>query len=190
MSDFRRATGWITLAAVPALLGALSCARQTPEESAPQATSAQAMSPAERGEYVSIVAGCHDCHTPGAMYGAPDFERKLAGSDLGWQGPWGVSYARNLTSDIATGLGAWTDAEIERALRSGVKKDGTPILPPMPWPSLARLTPEDMAALIAYLRSVPAVSHKVPGIVPPGQKPAGAVVVLPPPPAWDAPRKP
>jgi len=190
MRVLRSALAMMLVAGSPAIFGALSCAPRSGEESAQPASPARSMTPVERGEYLVVITGCDDCHTPGALYGAPDFERRLSGSDLGWQGPWGVSYPRNLTPDVETGIGAWTDAEIERALRSGVKKDGTPILPPMPWPSLARLTPEDMAAVIAYLRSLPAVSHKVPAIVPPGQKASGGVLAFPPPPAWDAPRKP
>lgn len=178
---------------VPLLILALSsalvsCTSQPAEEKA--APPAQpAMTKLQRGEYLTAVMGCHDCHTPGGMYGAPDLHRALSGSELGWQGPWGVSYAANLTPDSATGIGTWTEVEIERALRSGVKKDGSPILPPMPWPDIARLNPEDMSALIAYLKNVPTVSHAVPKAVPPGAKATGALVPFPPPPAWDAPRK-
>lgn len=174
-----------------AALLAVSCSRGgDPNAGAPPTPSTPAMTQLQRGEYIANVTGCHDCHTPGTMYGSPDFARALSGSELGWQGPWGVSYPRNLTPDPATGLGSWTDAEIERALRSGVKKDGSPLLPPMPWPDFAHMTQEDMAALIAYLRSIPPVAHKVPDIVPPGAKATGSIVVLPAPSAWDAPRAP
>ena len=166
----------------------VSCSSQPAEEAkAPQVE--QTMSPLKRGEYIATITGCHDCHTPGGMYGAPDMHRALSGSELGWQGPWGVSYPMNLTPDSATGIGSWTGVEIERALRSGVKKDGSPVLPPMPWPDFARLSPEDMAALITYLKSIPAVNHVVPPVVPPGGKASGAIVAFPPPPAWDAPKK-
>jgi mono/diheme cytochrome c family protein len=169
---------------------AVSCSQRGGDQQAgtPQPDAAPAMTQLQRGEYLVTITGCHDCHTPGLLYGAPDFTRALSGSELGWQGPWGVSYARNLTPDPATGLGSWTDAEIERALRSGVKKDGTPLLPPMPWPDFARMTAEDMASVIAYLRSIPPVVHKVPDIVPPGGKATGSIITLPPPSAWDAPR--
>jgi len=174
---------------VLALSGALaSCSSQPAEEKA-AAPEQPAMTKLQRGEYLAAITGCHDCHTPGGMYGAPDMHRALSGSELGWQGPWGVSYAANITPDSATGIGTWTNVEIERALRSGVKKDGSPILPPMPWPDLARLNPEDMAALIEYLRNLHAVTHNVPKPIPPGAKAAGALVSFPAPPAWDAPRK-
>ncbi len=126
-----------------------------------------------------------DCHTPGTLYGAPDTTRLLSGSELGWQGPWGTTYARNLTPDPETGLGKWTQADIVKALRIGQRPDGSPILPPMPWPSYARLSDEDLHALAAYLKSIPAVNHKVPDRLPPGTK-APAALIFPPPPAWDA----
>jgi mono/diheme cytochrome c family protein len=178
---------------VPLLVLALSsalvsCTSEKAEEKA-ATPAAPAMTPLQRGQYLATVLGCHDCHTPGTFYGAPDMNRALSGSELGWQGPWGVSYAANLTPDSTTGIGNWSEVEIERALRSGVKKDGSPILPPMPWPDLARLTPEDMSALITFLKSIPAVSHAVPKAIPPGGKATGAFLTFPPPPAWDAPRK-
>jgi mono/diheme cytochrome c family protein len=169
------------------LVTAVSCTTPAPKQAADDAKPAT-MTPLQRGEYIATVGGCNDCHTPGTFYGAPDFKRQLSGSELGWRGPWGVSYPSNLTPDIETGLGSWTNVEIERALRSGVKKDGTPILPPMPWPNTARLTPEDMSSLIAYLKSLPPVSHKVPAPLPPDGVAKGATFQLPAPPEWDAPR--
>ncbi len=141
-----------------------------------------------RGAYLVTIAGCSDCHTPGTLYGAPDTSRQLSGSELGWQGPWGVTYAANLTPDPETGLGRWSEADIVRALRTGTRPDGSPILPPMPWPNFARLTDEDADAIAAYLKSIPAIRHKVPARIGPGAPASGAVVSFPPPPAWDAPR--
>ena len=169
-----------------ALFVLVSCSQRRPETASTTA-SAPAMSPVQRGEYLVAITGCHDCHTPGALFGAPDFKRSLSGSELGWRGPWGVSYASNITPDPETGIGTWTDAEIERALRSGVKKDGSPIAPPMPWPDLARLSPEDMAAVIAYLRTLPPVKHKNLNRVPPGQDAKGSIISVPAPSAWDVP---
>ena len=182
-SDLRR----IALATTLALaLPAISCTSQKAE--APSSTAQPAMTPLQRGEYLSNLMGCNDCHTPGGIYGAPDFERRFSGSELGWQGPWGVSYASNLTPDVETGLGSWTNVEIERALRSGVRKDGSPILPPMPWPNFANMTPDDMASLIAYLKSIPPVKHKVPDRVPPNVTASTPTIPIPPPGPWDAPR--
>lgn len=191
-SDARKSLSVAALIAVSVL--AVSCGGQRAEKPAGDAATdgaaGTAMTPVQRGEVLAYTTGCQDCHTPGTFYGAPNFERQLAGSELGWHGPWGVTYARNLTPDVETGLGGWTDDEIIRALRSGVRKDGSPILPPMPWQNYARLSEEDMGALIAYLRSVPAVKHVVPARIPPGQKPTGPVLSFPPPPAWDAPKAP
>jgi mono/diheme cytochrome c family protein len=168
------------------LVSAASCA--VPSSKQAEEAKPATMTPLQRGEYIATVAGCNDCHTPGTFYGSPDFKRQLSGSEVGWRGPWGVSYASNLTPDLETGLGNWTNVEIERALRSGVKKDGTPILPPMPWPNTARLTPDDMSSLIAYLKSLPPIVHKVPTSVAPNGIAHGSTIELPAPGTWDAPK--
>jgi mono/diheme cytochrome c family protein len=139
-----------------------------------------------RGRELSFASGCNDCHTPGGLYGAPDTTRMLSGSDLGWEGPWGVSYARNLTPDTETGIGRWSEADIVTALRQGRRPDGSPVLPPMPWPGYAHMSDADAQALAAFIKSLPPVSHGVPDRVPPGQPATGPKVTIPPPPAWDA----
>lgn len=161
----------------------LSCARQAP---APAPMSEADM--IARGRYLAVVTGCHDCHTPGYLYGAPDTTRALAGSELGWKGPWGVSYARNLTPEPQTGIGPWSESDIVTAIRTGKRPDGTMLLPPMPWPDFAFLTDADAAAIAKYLKSIPPVMHKVPDRQPPEAKVKGSLIVFPPPPAWDAPR--
>lgn len=148
---------------------------------------AAAKSVLERGRYLTITMGCNDCHTPGALYGGPDFGRELSGSEVGWRGPWGVSFPRNLTPDPETGLGAWTAEEIANALRTGVKKDGTVMLPPMPWPNTAQLSEPDLRAIVAYLRSLPPVKHPVPKALGQDGDYAGPVIPMPPPGKWDAP---
>jgi hypothetical protein len=70
-------------------------------------------------------------------------------------GPWGTSVAANITPGRMTGLGLWSDAEIERAIRQGISRDGRPLYPPMGFAYYAGITAPDMAALIAYLRSLP-----------------------------------
>ena len=84
---------------------AISCANQQQQQQA----AAPAVSKAERGKYLVSVLGCVDCHTPGAFYGFPDTTRFLSGSELGWTGPWGTTYARNLTPD-SMGIASWTEA--------------------------------------------------------------------------------
>lgn len=142
-----------------------------------------------RGRYLTTIMSCNDCHTPGTFYGAPDYSRQFSGSELGWIGPWGVSFPRNLTPDAETGLGKWSEKQIVDALRTGVRPDGSTLAPPMPWPMYTGLTDQDAYAIAAYLKSLPAVSHRVPDKVAPGTKFDGAALVIPPPPAWDAPRE-
>lgn len=69
----------------------------------------------------------------------------------------------NLTSDKETGLGGWTDEEIRTFVTTGVRRDGTRMLPfPMPWTSYAHLTPDDLSAVVAYLRTIPPIYNKIP----------------------------
>jgi mono/diheme cytochrome c family protein len=155
---------------------AISCASQ-------QQAAAPAMSKTERGKYLVSVLGCVDCHTPGTFYGFPDTTRMLSGSELGWTGPWGTTYPRNLTPD-STGLATWSEADIVTAIRTGQRPDHSPILPPMPWPVYGHLTDDDAYAVAAYLKSLAPVAHRPPDRLPPGAQ-ASAALVFPPPPAWD-----
>jgi len=166
-------------------LASTSCSNQAPSDGALAADTAAT---AEHGAYLVTITGCHDCHTPGTFYGEPDFQRALAGSELGWETPAGVAYAANLTPDPITGIGAWSEADIVRALQSGKRPDGTDIRPPMPWPNYAHLKPRDARSIALYLKSLVPVTHASPPRVGPGGKAGGAVIVFPPPPAWDAPR--
>lgn len=143
----------------------------------------------ERGRYLTTIAGCNDCHTPGTFYGAPDYDRRLSGSEVGWVGPWGVSFPRNLTPDTETGIGSWTERQIVDALRTGMRPNGTVLLPPMPWPMYTALSDEDAFAIAAYLKSLKPVKHRVPDVVAPGVAYDGAALRFPAPPAWDAPRE-
>lgn len=188
-----RWTRWAMSLAVAAILAATTHTLLASAQSAKAAKkpAGARQKQIERGEYLTTIAGCNDCHTPGTLYGAPDFERRLAGSDVGWQGPWGVSYARNLTPHLETGIGRWSEDQIYTALRTGVHPlDGHVLLPPMPWPNTAVMTEEDLRAIVAFLKSLPAVDHRVPANRAPGDTVSGALVAFPPPPAWDAPRVP
>ena len=180
-------SGWIAVVFfVAAILAALTIA----VAGRTQAKSVEAKSNrVARGEYLVTVMGCGDCHTPGTLYGSPDFKRRLSGSEIGWKGPWGVDYARNLTPDVETGLGSWSEKDIVTALRTGMTPAGHTLQPPMPWPNLTQLSDEDAFAVAAYLKSLPAIAHKVPDRLPPGQAVTGPVLEFPPPSAWDAPRE-
>ena len=150
---------------------------------------AEAIDTLAMGERISYTSGCQDCHTPGFFYGEPDFARQLSGSDVGWGGPWGVSFSKNITPGAVGGVADWTDEQLITAIRSGMRPDGSILLPPMPWPNFSKFTDLEVMALVRYLRSVPAVQHEVPATVPPGGTPAPgtAIVFIPAPPPWDAP---
>jgi len=149
-----------------------------------------------RGKYLVTFGGCHDCHTPKLMTDkgpALDTKRLLSGfpssdkipavpegvlgpkswgglftNDLtGWAGPWGVSFASNLTSDKETGIGAWTEKAFLQVLRTGKTAGGRPILPPMPWESIRQASDRDLKAMFAYITSLPPVRNMVPAPVPP-----------------------
>jgi hypothetical protein len=153
-----------------------------------------------RGEFLMTVGGCNDCHTPKVFdqHGMHLDSSKLfsghpAGSPLpavspdalkpgqwyqmapdvtAFAGPWGISYAANLTPDSTTGIGAWSEETFTRTLRTGKHlgmENGRPILPPMPWYNLAKLSDDDFQAIYAYLRSLPPVVNRVPGPVPPNE---------------------
>lgn len=109
-----------------------------------------------RGEYIALAVGsCHGCHSEDAAN--PDAtEFRLSGRDEG------AFVAPNITQDMETGIGAWSDAEIENALRKGQRPDGTSLHPVMPWKFYAHLTQDDMSAMIAWLRTQDAVSNALP----------------------------
>ena len=159
-----------------------------PEPAAAAAPSAEDM--VKRGEKLIIGGGCHDCHTPKVMTPRgpeADMTRMLSGNPetakitapfkqdpaspwtthtndhLGaWSGGWGVSFAANLTPDQNTGLGIWTEEMFVKAMQTG-KHMGTSrqILPPMPWNYYGQLPEEDLKAMFAYLKSIPAISNRV-----------------------------
>lgn len=161
-------------------------------------TAANATSAVERGKYLVTLSGCNDCHSPkvfGPNGPQPDPARLLSGhpedekisapftppggspwvaaasSDFtAWSGPWGISFAANLTPDTNTGLrsGVWTEDLFIKAIRTG-KHMGTSrdILPPMPWPELSKLTDEDLKAIWAYLGTLKPVTNHVPDPIPP-----------------------
>ncbi len=112
---------------------------------------------AARGRYLFSVAGCAFCHGP----------RGDGGSKLSWR-TYGTRFARNLTSDSTTGIGAWSDAEIARAIRSGVAKNGRTLhWQAMVWDHASNWDEEDLRAIITYLRLLPAVQHVIPEVSPP-----------------------
>jgi mono/diheme cytochrome c family protein len=132
---------------------------------------AHADSQVDRGKYLVVLAGCNDCHTPGFFLGKPDMARYLGGSDVGFEIPGlGVFNGRNITPDKETGIGGWTDEQIAAAITTGKRPDGRQLAPIMNYASFTYLTKDDVAAIVAYLRSVPPVKNAVPGPFKPGDK--------------------
>ncbi len=104
---------------------------------------------------------------PGAVLGPDKWAAVTSSSFTAWAGPWGVSFAANLTPD-ETGLRAWTDSLFIATMRSGKHMgSGRAILPPMPWFDLAAMTDDDLRAMFAFLRTLKPVSNQVPMPVPP-----------------------
>lgn len=173
-----------------AALLALGACQQAASNPPPTPAAEAKPNPVERGGYlVSAVAGCDDCHTPkimGPMGPEPDMTRRLSGhpenaklsappkpvdgwivagaGDLtAWAGPWGISYAANLTPDQNTGLGIWTEDMFVRAIREAKHMgQSRPILPPMPVHVFKNMTDDDLKAIFAFLKSLPAVTNHVP----------------------------
>lgn len=105
------------------------------------------------GEYLVTIAHCMECHTP-RNDGKLDFSAVGAGRQE-FAGPWGTSISRNITSHPQKGLAAWSDDEIKRAITQGVSRDGAKLKPPMGYGFYARMTPGDLDAVVAYLRTLP-----------------------------------
>jgi len=112
----------------------------------------------QQGEYVARAADCMSCHTaPGGKLFAGGDELKTV---------FGSIYGPNITPDARTGIGTWTREDFVRALRRGVRKDGSLLYPAMPYVDYTKMSDADLDALWAYMRSVPAVDH----VVPPAEK--------------------
>ncbi|GJQ41089.1 MAG: Gluconate 2-dehydrogenase cytochrome c subunit [Ignavibacteriaceae bacterium] len=148
------------------------------------------------GKYIVTTGGCEDCHSP-KIYTekGPEFDttRSLSGFpanetlpdiDLNmvtpgkwvmteknfsaWVGPWGISYASNITPDKATGIGTLTEEMFIKSFREGKYMGvGRPLLPPMPWQVIGQKTDEDLKAIYAYLMSIKPVHNMVPQPTPP-----------------------
>ena len=85
-------------------------------------------------------------------------------------GPWGVSYASNITPDKQTGIGNWTEEMFIQSMRNGKHMgNGRQLLPPMPWFNIKDLSDSDLKTIYAYLQSVPPVNNLVPGPLSPDQ---------------------
>jgi hypothetical protein len=189
------ATSIVTLMLFVTAITVISCNNQN--ETKPVAVDSKISqdSMIKRGEYLVTIMGCDDCHSPkklGPNGPEPDMDRRLSGhpsgmpigtykqSDLkswilfnqnltAFVGPWGVSYAANVTSD-ESGIGSWSEKQFMKALREGKLKgmdNSRPLLPPMPWPSFAKASDEDLKAIFAFLKATKPIKNVVPPPVPP-----------------------
>lgn len=121
-----------------------------------------ATDPLARGNWLLAVASCHDCHDAFDKRRQPLAGKELSGgAEFPMPGGKGSIFAANITSDPATGIGAYSDEDVLRVLNEGVSKSGRTLYG-MPWPYYAGMTDEDKRALIAALRRVPPVSNVIP----------------------------
>jgi mono/diheme cytochrome c family protein len=116
----------------------------------------------ERGSYlVNSVMACDGCHTP-RQAGAFAMDRRFSGGSQTWDTPAYTVKGANITPDRDTGIGAWSQADLKRALTEGVRPNGVPIAPQMPFVFYKVLTPRDLDAVATYVLSVSAVANAVP----------------------------
>ena len=114
-----------------------------------------------RGKYLMDGAvACANCHIARGDKGQPLFDKGLSGG-MRFDDPMFVAYAPNITPDVATGIGSWSDAQLAKAIREGIRPDGSLIGPPMPIPFYRHISDTDLTAIIAYLKAQPAVIYKV-----------------------------
>ena len=174
---------------------ALGCSEPATKESAePEMMTQEEL--VSRGEYLVTTGGCADCHSPKIMTEQgpePDMDRYLSGhpatdtlppvpeamANAPWilftpgltatVGPWGTSYAANLTPH-ASGLGTWTLEQFKRAIREGKYKgleNSRPLMPPMPWQNFRNFTDQDLEAMFLYLKTLKPIDNVVPAWQPP-----------------------
>jgi mono/diheme cytochrome c family protein len=124
--------------------------------------SARAQSQLERGGYlVNGILTCGNCHTPRGPGGVFDTARPLAGGPQTWDTPQYKVKGSNITPDKETGIGNWTSEQLKRAIQDGVRPNGTPLSPQMPFGFYKIFTPADIDAVVAYVKSVPATRNAV-----------------------------
>jgi mono/diheme cytochrome c family protein len=128
----------------------------------------------ERGRYLAKTAGCNDCHTAGYMPSAGKVPESawLKGDTLGWNGPWGTTYAPNLRIFMSK----LTEEQWVRFAQTAELR------PPMPWFALRDMTEADQRSLYRFVRSLGAPGEPAPAYLPPGQTPTGPFVSFPAPP--------
>jgi mono/diheme cytochrome c family protein len=112
------------------------------------------------GGYLATVAHCVECHTP-QVGPKRDFEKQMGAGGFRFEIGGKFVFSRNITSDRETGIGAWSDEQIKRAITQGVDKDGKQLIPQMPYPYFKNMTAEDLDAVVAWVRTLPPVKKEI-----------------------------
>jgi mono/diheme cytochrome c family protein len=181
--DFNRRTLLQGLIALALMLYCTACSTDEQpaaagiDASVPATPDAGVSAAVKRGQYlVASVLSCGDCHTPRAADGKPIVAKLLSGVEcfIDAHPPatdgLGCVHSANLTPD-ATGLARYSDDEVKRMLRSGLRPDHSVLVDVMPYWAFSLLSDSDADAIVAYLRTIPAVAHDVPANEPPFDKP-------------------
>lgn len=189
---------WTSLgAALVASLAVIVAANASrPVAAPPSAPKISKADQIKRGQYLVTIGGCNDCHTPWIIHPdgkpGPDTSRALSGHpqqfpitepakltsdrwgiamapmNTAFSGPWGVSFAANLTPDRDTGTGIWTFEIFKNTIRNGRHWGvARPLLPPMPWFNYREMTDDDLAAVFAYTRTLKPIHNEVQAPLPP-----------------------
>jgi hypothetical protein len=152
----------VSLATVAAVVAtcALRWPPTYPDARMPAITASDDPAVVERGSYLfNAVAHCTACHSPMSDYTSSKGELVVPKGGHEWHmGPIGTLRSANITPDEKTGVGTWSDAELARAIRHGVRRDGLPALFMM---SVGAMSDEDLTAIVSYMRSIPPVEHAV-----------------------------
>ena len=141
-----------TIAALSAALAAMSAGGAGAANTVQPADDPQRL--VDEGRYLAVAGDCIACHT--RVNGEPF----SGGRPL--HTPFGVLYSANITPERNTGIGAWSEAQVELAMRAGIAADGTHLYPAFPYTAYTKLTDRDMHALYAYLRSLKPVTYTPP----------------------------
>lgn len=189
--------GAATIVASLSIIVAANASR--PVAPAPQPKKMSRAEQIKRGQYLVTIGGCHDCHTPWIVQPdgkpGPDMRRALSGhpmqfpikepnqfksdrwgyagaaTNTAFSGPWGVSFAANLTPDKNTGTGIWTFDIFKNTIRRGRHWGvARPLLPPMPWFNYRHMTDEDLEAVFVYTRTLKPIHNEVQQPLPPATK--------------------
>ncbi|WP_441236835.1 c-type cytochrome [Bradyrhizobium sp. 930_D9_N1_4] len=128
---------------------------EVPTYAGKQASEAELSDSLARGRYLLTIAHCLECHTPEGPSAVHDFAAASGKGGRTFRGPWGQSVSPNITPDLASGLGQWSDDEIKRAITQGIARDGRKLKPPMAYAAYASMTAQDIDAIVAFLRTLP-----------------------------------